>query len=145
MGRRSRRIRSASSRSPGGAGGLRTLVPGYGGLTRRQAVQLIDDSVQIHPAGLDVLVWDRLGTHVSRTMQQLVAAFPWLTVFWLPAYASELNPVEGVWPQCRRSLANLTAGTVSRLEALVRNRLESLQHRPAALDGFMTETGLPPR
>ncbi|MFC9062463.1 transposase [Streptomyces sp. NPDC057074] len=42
-----------------------------------------------------VLVWDRLGTHTSKAMQQLVATRPWLTVFLLPAYAPELNPVEG--------------------------------------------------
>jgi Transposase and inactivated derivatives len=76
-------------------------------------------------------------------MKQLVAARTWLTVFLLPAYAPELNPVEGVWAQCKRSLTNLAAGTVGRLEALVRNRLKSLQYRPATLNGFMTETGLP--
>ncbi|GAB3175314.1 hypothetical protein GCM10027162_21770 [Streptomyces incanus] len=93
-----------------------------------------------------VLVWDRLGTHASKAMRHLVADRSWLTVFLLPAYAPELNPVEGVWSQCKRSLANLTAGTVDRLETLVRNRLKSLQYRPATLDGFMAETelGLPP-
>ncbi len=75
-------------------------------------------------------------------MKQLIAARPWLTVFLLPAYAPELNPVEGIWSQCKRSLANLTAGTVDRLEILIRNRLKSLQYRPATLDGFMAETGL---
>ncbi|MFD5660010.1 hypothetical protein ACFWHX_22345 [Streptomyces hirsutus] len=38
--------------------------------------------------------------------------------------------MEGVWSQCKRSLANLTAGTVDRLETLVRNRLKSLQTGP---------------
>ncbi len=89
-----------------------------------------------------VLVWDRLGTHVSKAMKQLIAARPWLTVFLLPGYAPELNPVEGVWSQCKRSLANLTAGTVDRLEILIRNRLKRLQYRSATLDGFMAETGL---
>ncbi|WP_406359264.1 transposase [Streptomyces sp. NBC_01635] len=106
-------------------------------------IHLIDGAHRLLRAPI-VLVWDRLGTHVSRAMQQLVAARSWLTVFLLPAYAPELNPVEGVWSQCKRTLANLTAGTVGRLEALVRNRLKSLQYRPTALDGFMTETGLPP-
>jgi hypothetical protein len=30
-------------------------------------------------------------------MQALIAARAWLTVFSLPTYAPELNPVEGVW------------------------------------------------
>jgi hypothetical protein len=52
-----------------------------------------------------VLVWDNLNTHVSNAMSRLVAAREWLTVFQLPPYASELNPVEMSLPQCelRRS------------------------------------------
>ena len=30
-------------------------------------------------------------------MRQLIAARAWLTVYQLPAYAPELNPVEGIW------------------------------------------------
>jgi DDE superfamily endonuclease len=40
-----------------------------------------------------VVVWDGLNTHVSSAMCELVAARSWLTVFRLPPYASELNPV----------------------------------------------------
>jgi transposase len=42
-----------------------------------------------------VLIWDNLPNHVSRTMRQLITARSWLTVIQLPAYAPELNPVEG--------------------------------------------------
>lgn len=41
-----------------------------------------------------------LNTHVSRAMCELVAARDWLTVFRLPPYASELNPVKMLLPQC---------------------------------------------
>jgi transposase len=41
-----------------------------------------------------VLVWDNLNTHVSRAMAELIGAWSWLTVYQLPPYASELNPVE---------------------------------------------------
>lgn len=112
-------------------------------LSENDYIHLIDSAHHLVRAPI-VLVWDRLGTHTSKAMQRLVDARPWLTVFLLPAYAPELNPVEGVWSQCKGRLANLTAGTVGRLAALVRNRLKSLQYRPAALDGFMAETGLPP-
>jgi DDE superfamily endonuclease len=52
-----------------------------------------------------VLVWDNLNTHVSRAMREFIAARDWLTVYQLPPYASELNPVEMGLPQCelRRS------------------------------------------
>jgi putative transposase len=77
-------------------------------------------------------------------MKRLLAARPWLTVFPPPGYAPRVNPVEGVWSRCERSLANLTAGTIDRLEALVRNWLKRPRYRPATNGGFMTETGLPP-
>ena len=55
--------------------------------------------------GAIVLIWDNLPTHVSWKMRRLIAARSWLTVFQLPAYAPELNPVEMGLPQCelRRS------------------------------------------
>jgi transposase len=89
-----------------------------------------------------VLVWDRLNTHVSRTMRELVGQRDWLTVFLLPAYSPELNPVEGLWAHVKRSLANLASVALDRLETLVRNRLKRLQYRPAVLDGFLAGTGL---
>ena len=44
-------------------------------------------------------------THVSGVMRELVVARDWLTVFQLPSYASELNPVESAWALLKRSLA----------------------------------------
>ncbi|WP_107428772.1 transposase [Streptomyces kebangsaanensis] len=112
-------------------------------LSENGCIHLVDSAHRLVKAPI-VLVWARLGTHTSKVMQQLVAVRTWLTDFLLFAYAPELNPVEGVWSQCKRSLANLTAGTVGRLASLVRNRLKSLQYRPTTLDGFLAETGLSP-
>jgi DDE superfamily endonuclease len=53
-------------------------------------------------------------------MRELVAARDWLTVFQLPAYAPELNPVEPVWSNLKRSLANLVKQDTGQLTALVR-------------------------
>jgi DDE superfamily endonuclease len=77
-------------------------------LSETDYIRLIDGAHQMLKAPI-TLIWDRLNTHVSAAMKQLAAARPWLTVFLLPAYAPELNPVEGVWAQCKRSLANLAA------------------------------------
>jgi transposase len=44
-----------------------------------------------------ILIWDNLGTRLSRRMRTFIDAHPdWLTVERLPPYAPELNPVEGV-------------------------------------------------
>jgi transposase len=62
-----------------------------------------------------VLVWDGLNTHTSRAMRELTAARAWLTVFQLPAYAPELNPVEMSFSQCvlRRSSHPWLPGSLS--------------------------------
>jgi hypothetical protein len=95
---------------------------------------------QLH--GPVVLVWDNLNTHVSRAMRELIAARSWLRVYQLPPYASELNPVEPVWSNLKRSLANLTKHNIGQLTALVKTRLRRMQYRPGLLDGFLAKTGL---
>ncbi|MDO0929980.1 transposase [Streptomyces sp. TG1A-8] len=107
----------------------------------RLLIALVDGVHQLLKAPI-VLVWDRLNTHVSRVMRELIAERKWLTVFLLPAYSSDLNPVEWVWAHVKRSLANLAVVALDRLEALVRNRLKRLQYRPGTLDGFIAGTGL---
>ncbi len=89
-----------------------------------------------------VLVWDGLNTHTSRAMAELIAARDWLTVYQLPAYASELNPVEPVWSNLKRSLANLTKHNINQLTALIKTRLRRMQYRPGLLEGFLAKTGL---
>jgi transposase len=81
-------------------------------------------------------------THTSRAMRELIAARDWLTVYQLPSYASELNPVEPVWSNLKRSLANLIKHDISQLTALVKTRLRRMQDRPGLLKGFLAKTGL---
>ena len=74
------------------------------GFTETDYARLLDAAHQ-QLGGPLVVVWDNLNTHVSAAMAGLVAARDWLTVFQLPPYAHELNPVElsgrtssGPWP-----------------------------------------------
>ena len=89
-----------------------------------------------------MLVWDNLNTHASKAMAEIVAARSWLTVYRLPPYAHELNPVESVWSHLKRSLANLTKHTLAELTALVKTRLKRMQYRPGLLVGFLVSSGL---
>ena len=75
-------------------------------------------------------------------MRQLIAARSWLTVYQLPAYAPELDPVEAVWSNLKRSLANLTKQGVDQLATLIKARLRPMQYRPGLIDGFLAKTGL---
>ncbi|WP_373408212.1 transposase [Streptomyces sp. 13-12-16] len=123
---------------------LRTHRAGRGtrrSMGERDFLALIDGVHQPVKAPI-VLVWDRLNTHVSHAMRELIAERAWLTVFLLPAYSTDLNPVEGVWAHVKRSPANLAVVALDRLEALVRNRLKRLWYRPNTLDGFIAGAGL---
>jgi len=81
-------------------------------------------------------------SHVSAAMTGLLEARDWLTVYQLPPYAHELNPVELVWSHLKRSLAGLAKRNLHQLTALVKTRLRRMQYRPALLDGFLASTGL---
>ena len=111
------------------------------GFTEADYASLLDAAHQ-QPGGPLVVVWDNLNSHVSAAMTRQIAARDWLTVFQLPPYAHELNPVELVWPNLKRSLANLAKRDISQLTALVKTRLRRMQYRPALLDGFLASTRL---
>jgi transposase len=90
-----------------------------------------------------MLIWDNLNTHISVTMRAWIEAHSgWLTAERLPAYAPDLNPVEGAWAHMNNSLGNLAVRDLTGLTAIVRNRLKSIQYRPALIDGFLGQTGL---
>jgi putative transposase len=90
-----------------------------------------------------ILVWDNLNTHRSAAMRQFTSAHPdWLTVFYLPAYAPDLNPVEGAWSSMKSGLGNLAPCTLAELAGIVRNRLRRIQHQPALINALLGQTGL---
>jgi transposase len=62
------------------------------------------------------LLWDGLPSHRSNAMRAwLNTQRSWLVVERLPAYAPELNPVEGLWSNLKAvELANLTGPTSPR-------------------------------
>ncbi len=111
------------------------------GFTETDCATLLD-AAHRQLGGPIVLVWDNLNTHLSAAMAELIAARPWLTVFQLPPYGHELNPVEPVWAHLKRSLANLTKHTLAELTALVKTRPKRMRYRFGLLVGFLTSTGL---
>jgi hypothetical protein len=111
------------------------------GFTETDYARLFDAAHQ-QLAGPLVVVWDNSNTHLSAAMAGLAAARDWLTIFQLPPYAHELNPVELVWSHLKRSLANLAKRNLAQLTALVKTRLRRMQYRPGLLDGFLASTGL---
>ena len=110
------------------------------GVTETDCAALLDAAHQ-QLSGPIVLVWDNLNVHISDAMTSLIAARDWLTVYRLPPYAHELNPVEPVWSHLKRSLANLAKRNLPQLTALIKTRLRRMQYRPGLLGGFLASTG----
>ena len=111
------------------------------GFTEDDYIRLLDAAHQ-QLRGPIVLVWDNLNTHKSARMRELVASRSWLTVFQLPAYAPELNPVEGVWSAMKAGLVNLAKRDIDQLQALIKTRLRRMQYRPSLMTGLLAKTGL---
>ena len=90
-----------------------------------------------------ILIWDNLNTHISAAMRAFTGAHPdWLTEVRLPAYAPDLNAVEGAWANMKNGLGNLAATDVDQLTAIIKNRLKAIQYRPALIEAFLAQTGL---
>ena len=95
-------------------------------LSEGDYIGLIDAAHQPLKAPI-ILIWDRLNTHVSRNMKEMIATRNRLTAVLLPAHAPDLNPVEWAWANLKRRLADHAPCTLDRLRDLIRARLKSLQ------------------
>jgi len=109
--------------------------------SERDYIGLLDAAHQ-QLDGPIVVIWDNLNTHISIAMRVMIDARDWLHVIRLPAYAPDLNPVEAVWSHLKRSIGNLAVHGVDHLQAIIKNRLKTIQYRDDLLDGFLTHTGL---
>ena len=91
-----------------------------------------------------VLIWDGLPSHRSKDMQTYVASqTSWLEVVRLPAYAPELNPVEGLWAYLKGAhLANLRTSYIEEMEIAAEDGIEVVRKRRDLPFAFLRHTGL---
>ncbi|TQE15434.1 IS630 family transposase [Streptomyces ipomoeae] len=90
-----------------------------------------------------VLIWDNLNVHKAADLQKFAASRDWLTICYLPPYAPDLNPVEGIWSLLRRGwLSNVAFSTPEHLIQRIRRGLRHIQYRSHLIDGCLAETGL---
>ena len=92
------------------------------------------------------LLWDGLPAHRSKAMQAFIASQRhWLVVERLPAYAPELNPVEGLWSNLKGKggeLANLTVPTLAEVIAQAHLGIQRVRQIPHLAYSFLRRTGL---
>ena len=90
------------------------------------------------------LLWDGLPAHRSIAMRRwLNTQRSWLVVEQLPAYAPDLNPVEGLW-SCLKAveLANLTGPTLAEVIQQANLGIERVRGTPHLAYWFLRRTGL---
>ena len=90
------------------------------------------------------LLWDGLPAHRSTAMRAwLNTQRSWLVVERLPAYAPELNPVEGLW-SCLKAveLANLTSPTLAEVIQQAHLGIERVRGAPHLAYSFLRHAGL---
>ncbi|GAA3794260.1 transposase [Streptomyces chiangmaiensis] len=91
-----------------------------------------------------MLVRDTVRLHLTARIRGfIVANAHWLTVVQLPAYATDLNPQEGIWSLVKRDIGNLPAADLGQIARAVKCRLKQIQYRPDLVDSCLAGTGLP--
>jgi DDE superfamily endonuclease len=89
------------------------------------------------------VIWDNLGAHHAGDLQQWAAAQPWLVVEYLPSYAPELDPVEGLWANLKGcELANRCCADRAELIATAQVGSIRVRRDPELLRSFLAGTGL---
>lgn len=91
-----------------------------------------------------ILVWDGLPAHRSKVMKDFLwTQRNWLTLEWLPGYAPELNPTEGVWTNIKgREMANFCADHIEQAADAFRQGLRRVAHTPSLPFSFLHHADL---
>jgi transposase len=90
------------------------------------------------------LLWDGLPSHRSNAMRAWLATQRrWLVVERLPAYAPELNLVEGLWSSLKAiELANLTSPTLAEVIDQAHRGIQRVRRTPHLAYSFLRHASL---
>ncbi|CAM5724378.1 hypothetical protein SCALM49S_07878 [Streptomyces californicus] len=90
-----------------------------------------------------MLIWDNLNVHKAAGLREFAASRDWRAIYYLPPYAPDLNPVEGIWSLLRRGwLSNVAFSTPEHLVQRIRRGPRHIQYRSDLIGGCLAETGL---
>jgi transposase len=97
-----------------------------------------------HISGPVIVIWDGINPHRSLQTQAFIhQQRSWLAVIRLPAYAPELNPVEGLWSWFKgTAVPNLCPEGLDPIKRELRLGRRRLLRRSRVLLGFLHKAGL---
>jgi transposase len=114
-----------------------------GAYDTRQCIRVLDGLG--HQLGHQpvTVIWDNLGAHHAGDLQEWAATQPWLELAYLPSYAPELDPVEGLWANLKGcELANRCCADRKELIATAQVGSIRVRRDPDLLRSFLAGTGL---
>lgn len=92
------------------------------------------------------VVWDRLQAHRAKHTRRFLDRHPEIRTSFLPPYAPELNPVEGLWSYLKiNPLANAEIFNLDDLASTARREARSVQRKERLLRSFIRHCALPLR
>ena len=119
----------------------RTKPDSYNTVSLRQFLKQLRRFVRGHSV---ILIWDHLPAHRSFEMKKfLLRQRDWLQVEWLPGYAPDLNPAEGVWNNIKgREMAHLCPDQMGEATRAFRTGLQRVSHTRQLPLSFLDHAGL---
>jgi transposase len=114
-----------------------------GAYDTRQCIRVLDGLGSQLGHQPTTVIWDNLGAHHAGALRAWAATQPWLVVEYLPSYAPELNPVEGLWANLKGcELANRCCADRTELIATAQVGSIRVRRDPELLRSFLAGTGL---
>ena len=118
--------------------GVRVLMAYEGGTTREAFLRFVSDALVPSLRKGDVVVMDNLRTHYTDGVKQRIESAG-ATVFYLPPYSPELNPIEQAWSKLKAILRRIEARTLGALAAALPNYKAAVKH--SDLHGWFEHSG----
>jgi len=97
-----------------------------------------------HLRGHVIVIWDNASIHKGERIREVCARFPRLHLVYLPPYAPELNPDEGVWALAKQPLANGRPEELHTLKRQTTAALRRIQRSQSRLRSCIHRSDLPP-
>jgi hypothetical protein len=115
-----------------------------GGYDTDQLIGVVGALGRLLGGAMVTLVWDNLPAHHSIAMEAWLAdQQAWLEVEYLPAYAPDLNPVEGLWANLKDvELANRACLSLEELAAAAEQGVGRVRGESDLLFSFLDQAEL---
>jgi transposase len=120
---------------------FRTYPKGF--VNSPQTVEFLRQLLQQLP-GRVMVIWDGGMMHRGAPVREFALRHERLTLYRLPPYAPDLNPVEALWNQLKyQQFVNYVPPDVATLDRYVRGHLRRLRRQTTSLHSFLNCAKLP--